>query len=151
MKIPKHSVIVDCKIGKDTRVFDQVNLFKCEIGSNCKIDAFTYIEEGVTIGDFCKVRAFTFIPTGVRIGNHVFVGPRVTFTNDMHPKVDGKWKLLRTVVSDYASIGAGAVILPGVKIGRNALVGAGSVVTKNVPANAVVAGNPARFLHKRKN
>ncbi len=150
MNSSRYSVIKGCKVGKGTRIQDQANLFKCEVGRNCKIDAFTYMEEGVKIGNSCKIRAFTFIPAGVIIGNHVFVGPRVTFTNDMHPQVDGAWKMLHTNVADYASIGAGAVILPGIKIGRNSLIGAGSVVTKNVPSNTVVAGNPARILHKRR-
>ncbi|MEM2966934.1 MAG: acyltransferase, partial [Candidatus Nitrosocaldaceae archaeon] len=109
-------------------------------------DAFVYIEEGVEIGDNCKIRAFTFIPTGVRIGNNVFIGPRVTFTNDKYPRIGKEWKLLETVIEDDVSIGAGSIILPGIRIGTSAMVGAGSVVTKDVPARSVVIGNPAKVI-----
>ena len=142
----KFSVIVDCEIGEGTIIYDQVNLYKCKIGRNCKIDAFVYIEEGVEIGDECKIRPFVFIPTGVKIGNRVFIGPGVIFTNDKYPKVKGEWQLLKTIVEDDVSIGAGAVILPGIRIGRGALIGAGAIVTKDVPPYAVVAGNPARII-----
>lgn len=142
----KYSIIVDCEIGEGTVIHDQVNLYKCKIGRNCKIDAYVYIEEGVEIGDECKIRPFVFIPTGVKVGNRVFIGPGVIFMNDKYPKVKGEWKLLRTLVEDDVSIGGGAVILPGINIGRGALIGAGAVVTKNVPPNAIVAGNPARVI-----
>jgi acetyltransferase-like isoleucine patch superfamily enzyme len=145
----KYSVIVDVEIGEGTIIYDHVNLYKCKIGKNCKIDAFVYIEEGVEIGDECKIRPFVFIPTGVKIGNRVFIGPGVIFTNDKYPKVKGEWKLMETIVEDDVSIGAGAVILPGVRIGRGALVGAGAVVTKDVKANAIVVGNPAREIGRR--
>ena len=127
-----------------------MNLYKCKIGRNCKIDAFVYIEEGVKIGDECKIRPFVFIPTGVKIGNRVFIGPNVTFTNDKYPKVKGEWELRETIVEDDVSIGAGAVILPGVRIGKGAMIGAGAVVTKDVPEGSVVVGNPARELVNRK-
>jgi acetyltransferase-like isoleucine patch superfamily enzyme len=145
----KYSVIVDAKIGEGTIIYDHVNLYKCKIGKNCKIDAFVYIEEGVEIGDECKIRPFVFIPTGIKIGNRVFIGPGVIFTNDKYPKVKGEWKLMETIVEDDVSIGAGAVILPGIRIGRGALVGAGAVVTKDVRANAIVVGNPAREIGRR--
>lgn len=114
-----------------------------DIGKGSKIHSHVWIGEGVTIGENCRVQAFTFIPSGVKVGNNVFLGPRVTFTNDKHPPSGGKdWS--ETVVEDGAVIGAGAVILPGLVIGRGAVVGAGSVVTKSVPAGKTVYGNPAR-------
>jgi UDP-2-acetamido-3-amino-2,3-dideoxy-glucuronate N-acetyltransferase len=145
---PRFSRIVDAEIGEGTTVRDHVNLYKCRIGRNCKIESFVYIEEGVTVGDDCKIKPHVYIPTGVTIGERVFLGPSVTFTNDKYPRVKGDWKLLGTVVGQGASIGAHSVILPGVSIGRNAMVGAGSVVTTNVPDGVIVSGNPARPLAK---
>ena len=142
-KEPKYSVIEQADIGEGTVVHDHVNLYKCKIGRNCKIDAYVYIEEGVTIGDNCKVRPFVFIPTGVTVEDDVFIGPGVCFTNDKYPKARGEWKVVQTTVKKGASVGANSTILAGVTIGEEALVGAGSVVTKNVPDKAVVAGNPA--------
>lgn len=139
----KYSVLVDVEIGEGTIVRDQVNLYKCKIGKNCKIDSFVYVEEGVVIGDNCKIRPFVFIPTGVTIEDNVFVGPSVTFTNDKYPKSRGEWTLLETKVKSGASLGAKSVVLPGVTVGKNAIVGAGSVVTKDVPDRAIVVGNPA--------
>ena len=154
-KVPgssKFSIIKDAEIGEGTRIHDQVNIYKCKIGKNCKIDAYVYIEEGVEIGDNCKIRPFVFIPTGVIIEDNVFIGPNVTFTNDKYPRVRGRWRLLPIRVKRGASIGANSIIIAGVTIGENALVGAGSIVTKDVPSNAVVAGNPARIIrYKDKN
>jgi len=145
----KYSVLKDVQIGAGTVIHDQVNLFKCKIGKNCKVDAYVYVEEGVVIGDNCKVRPFVFIPTGVAIEDNVFIGPNVSFTNDKYPKARGEWKLLRTRIENGASVGANSVILPGVTIGEEALVGAGSVVTEDVPSRAIVAGNPARIMGYR--
>jgi UDP-2-acetamido-3-amino-2,3-dideoxy-glucuronate N-acetyltransferase len=146
---PKFSVFEGVEIGEGTVIHDQVNLFKCKIGKNCKIDAYVYVEEDVVIGDVCKIRPFVFIPTGVTIGDEVFIGPNVSFTNDKYPKARGEWKLLRTRIENGVSIGANSVILPGVTIGEDALVGAGSVVTKNVPSRTIVAGNPAHIIGYR--
>ena len=145
----KYSFIEDAKIGEGTIIHDQVNLYRCRIGKNCKIDSFVYVEEGVVIGDNCKVRSFVFIPTGVTIEDNVFIGPNVTFTNDKYPKVKGDWILLKTLIKSGASLGANCVILPGVTVGRRALVGAGAVVTKDVRDKAIVAGNPAVIIGHR--
>jgi len=144
--MPRYSLIQDADIGAGTAIHDQVNLYRCKIGKNCKIDAYVYIEEGVIIGDKCKVRPFVFIPTGVTIEDQVFIGPNVSFLNDKYPRARGNWRLLPIRVKKGASIGANSVLLPGVTVGKGALIGAGSVVTSDVPNHAVVAGNPARVI-----
>lgn len=144
----KHSVIVDVEIGEDAVIYDHVNLYKCKIGNRTKIDSFVYIEEGVTIGDDCKIRPFVFIPTGVTIGDRVFIGPNVSFTNDKYPRMRTDWELLETVIEDKVSIGAGATILPGVTLGEGAMIGAGSVVTKDVKPGSLVIGNPAKEVQQ---
>jgi len=146
LRQPRFSVIVDAKIGDGTTVRDHVNLYKCKIGKNCKIESFVYIEEGVTVGDNCKIKPHVFIPTGVAIEDEVLVGPNVTFTNDKYPRVKGDWILLKTIVGRGASVGANSVILPGVRIGENAMIGAGSVVTRDVPDGVTVCGNPAKVV-----
>jgi UDP-2-acetamido-3-amino-2,3-dideoxy-glucuronate N-acetyltransferase len=128
---PEKSTILDCKIGRGTVIHSHV-----------------WIGNDVSIGENCKVQAFAFIPDGVEIADHVFIGPRVTFTNDKYPPSNGTgWE--KTQVGAYAVIGAGAVILPGVTIGAHAMVGAGSVVTRDVPIGAVVYGNPARIKRQK--
>jgi len=149
MKNTRYSIIKKTSVGRDARIYDQVNLYGCKIGKNTKIDSFVYIEEGVTIGDGCKIRPFVFIPTGVVIEDHVFIAPNVTFTNDKHPRAHGEWTRLNTRVKRFASIGAGATITPGVQIGENALIGAGSVVTRDIPDNAIAIGIPARVVGSR--
>ena len=149
MRRPRYSIIKEASVGDGSRVYDQVNLYGCKIGKNTKVDSYVYIEEGVTIGDDCKIRPFVFIPTGVTIEDDVFIAPNVTFTNDKHPRSHGEWKLLQTRVKSHASIGAGTTIIPGVTIGENALIGAGSVVTKDIPDNAIAVGTPARIVGHR--
>ena len=131
------------KTGHGTKIWhpELSVLLNCAIGSRCTIHAQVWIGDNVIIGDDCKVQAFTFIPDGVEIGNRVFVGPRVTFTNDKYPP-SKDW--LGTVVEDDVSIGAGVVVVCGVRIGKGARIGAGSVVTKDVKPGALVYGNPAR-------
>lgn len=148
MSKPKYSIINDVAIGQNSRIYDQVNLYKCQIGEDCKVDAFVYIEEGVIIGNRVKIRAFTFIPEGVTIEDDVFIGPNVSFLNDKYPRSRGTWKLLKTKVKKGASIGGGSIIL-AVTIGKNSLIGAGSVVTRDIPDNVLAYGNPAKIIRKR--
>lgn len=133
------------KTGKETIVWhpELSTILDCSIGDFCTIHSHVWIGNNVKIGNHCKVQAFSFIPDGVIIGDGVFVGPRVTFCNDKHPP-STTWE--QTVVGDYVSIGAGAVILPGVTLKKHAIVGAGAVVTKDVESYTVVVGNPARVL-----
>jgi acetyltransferase-like isoleucine patch superfamily enzyme len=145
----------DVRLGKDVKIFAFVNLYGCEIGDESKIGTFVEIQRGAKLGKRVKVSSHTFICEGVTIEDEVFLGHSVTFINDRYPhatNVDGSlqtdldWLLERTLVKRRASIGSGSTILCGVCIGENAIVGAGSVVTHDVPEGAVVAGNPARFL-----
>ena len=144
----------DVKLGKDVRIFDFVNMYGCEVGDGSKVGAFVEIQKGVKIGRNCKISTHTFICEGVTIEDNVFVGHNVSFINDKHPRAtnpdgsmqtEANWKVVATVVKKGASIGTSATILCGVTIGENAIVGAGSVVTKDVPPGAVVAGVPARL------
>ena len=145
----------DVKLGEGVKVFDFVNLYGCEIGDNSKIGTFVEIQKGVKIGRNCKISTHTFICEGVTIEDGVFVGHGVTFINDRYPRAvtsegdlqtEADWELESTVVKTRAAIGSGATILCGVTIGEGAIVGAGSVVTKDVPANKVAAGNPAKII-----
>jgi UDP-2-acetamido-3-amino-2,3-dideoxy-glucuronate N-acetyltransferase len=140
----------DTKIGRNVYIKDPVNIYGCEINENVLIAPFVEIQKGVKIGKNCRIQSHTFICDGVTIESDVFIGHGVMFCNDKYPKVQNPdWKLERNLVKRGASIGNGAVILPGVTIGERALVGAGSVVTRDVPANMIVVGNPARVLRRR--
>ena len=149
------SIAPDVKLGKDVRLSKFINLYGCEVGDNTKIGAFVEIQKNARVGRNCKISSHTFVCEGVIIEDEVFVGHNVAFINDSYPRAtapDGQlqteqdWKVEQTLVKKRASIGSGSTILSKITIGENALVGAGSVVTKDVPPNAVVAGNPARIL-----
>jgi acetyltransferase-like isoleucine patch superfamily enzyme len=145
----------DVKLGKDVRLAAFINLYGCEVGDETKIGAFVEIQKNATVGKRCKVSSHTFICEGVTIEDHVFIGHGVMFINDSYPRATtstgelqtaADWKVEQTLVKKGASIGSGATILSNVVIGEHAIVGAGSVVTRDVPAHAIVAGNPARVL-----
>jgi acetyltransferase-like isoleucine patch superfamily enzyme len=145
------------KLGKNVKIYDFVNLYGCEIDDDTKIGAFVEIQAGAKIGRHCKISSHTFICAGVTIEDGVFVGHNVTFINDLYPRAtteDGKlqtekdWACILTVVKRGAAIGSSATLLCGITVGENAIVGAGSVVTKDVPPNTIVAGNPARVIRE---
>ena len=150
-----NSIAEDVKIGANVRLSKFINLYGCEIGDDTKIGAFVEIQKNAVIGKRCKISSHSFICEGVIVEDNVFIGHGVIFTNDSYPRAtntDGSlqtesdWKVEPTVIKKGASIGSGATILPNLTIGDNAIVGAGSTVTKSVPANAIVAGNPAKIL-----
>jgi acetyltransferase-like isoleucine patch superfamily enzyme len=145
----------DVKLGRGVKLSKFINLYGCEVGDETKIGAFVEIQKNARVGKHCKISSHTFICEGVRIEDDVFIGHGVTFINDTYPRattLDGSmqteadWKVERTLIKRGASIGSGSTILCNVTVGENAIVGAGSVVTKDVPPNSIVAGNPARFL-----
>jgi len=145
----------DVKLGENVRLSKFINLYGCEIGDETKIGAFVEVQKNAKIGRRCKISSHTFICEGVTIEDNVFVGHGVMFINDSYPRAtkpngnlqtDADWKVERTVVKTGASIGTGVTILPNICVGEHAIVGAGSVITKDVPANAIVAGNPAKVL-----
>lgn len=145
----------DVKLGVDVKLAKFINLYGCEVGDFTKVGAFVEIQKNAKVGRHCKISSHTFICEGVSVEDNVFIGHGVVFINDLYPRatnMDGTlqteadWKVEPTVVKKGASIGSGATILAQVTIGENAIVGAGSVVTKSVPANAIVAGNPAKVL-----
>ena len=142
----------DVKLGQDVVIHSFVNLYGCEIGDGTKIGSFVEVQKGVTVGRNCKLSSHSFICEGVRIEDEVFIGHGVTFINDKYPRAtandgalqtDADWKVVPTVVKRRASIGSNATILSGVTVGERAIVGAGAVVTKDVPDDAVVIGNPS--------
>jgi UDP-2-acetamido-3-amino-2,3-dideoxy-glucuronate N-acetyltransferase len=151
------SIADDVVLGRDVSIYNFVNLYGCEIADGTKIGSFVEIQKGARIGRNCKISSHTFICEGVLIEDEVFVGHGVSFINDKYPRAtnesgalqtEADWKVERTIVRRGASIGTGAVILGGITIAERAIIGAGAVVTKDVPAGAIVAGNPARLLRK---
>jgi acetyltransferase-like isoleucine patch superfamily enzyme len=149
------SIAPTVRLGKDVKLADFINLYGCEIGDETKIGAFVEVQKNARVGRRCKISSHTFICEGVDIEDNVFIGHGVTFINDSYPRAtssggslqtEADWKVEQTRICKGASIGSGSTILSNVTVGENAIVGAGSVVTKNVPANAIVAGNPAKVL-----
>jgi acetyltransferase-like isoleucine patch superfamily enzyme len=152
---PYVCIAADVKLGRDVKLSKFINLYGCEVGDESKIGAFVEIQKNATVGKRCKISSHTFICEGVTIEDNVFIGHGVVFINDSYPRAttdggnlqtEADWKVERTVIKKGASIGSGATILSHITIGENAIVGAGSVVTKDVPPNTIVAGNPARVL-----
>jgi acetyltransferase-like isoleucine patch superfamily enzyme len=153
------SIAPDVKLGQNVKLSKFINLYGCQIGDNTKIGAFVEIQKNAAVGNNCKISSHTFICEGVKIEDNVFIGHSVTFINDSYPRAttgDGSlqteadWKVEPTIVKKGASIGSGSTILSKITIGENAIIGAGSVVAKDVPANSIVFGNPAkvhRFLN----
>jgi acetyltransferase-like isoleucine patch superfamily enzyme len=148
-------IAADVKLGKDVRLSKFINLYGCEIGDGSRIGAFVEIQKNARVGRRCKISSHTFICEGVDVEDYVFIGHGVMFINDVYPRAtapggglqtEADWNVEKTRICKGASIGSGSTILCNVTIGENAIVGAGSVVTKDVPANAIVAGNPARVL-----
>lgn len=154
-EIPYRLIAENVKLGKNVKIFAFTNLYGCEIGDDTKIGTFVEIQKGARVGSRCKISSHSFLCEGVILEDEVFIGHGVMFTNDRTPRAtasDGKlqteadWKCESTVIKKGASIGSGATLLCGITIGERAIVGAGSVVTRDVPQNAVVAGNPAKVL-----
>ena len=150
-------ISADVRLGRNVKLSQFINLYGCEIGDETKVGAFVEVQKNARIGSRCKISSHTFVCEGVTIEDHVFIGHGVMFINDTYPRAanpdgglqtEADWKVEKTLVKKGASIGSGSTILSKVTIGENAIVGAGSVVTKDVPANVIVAGNPARFLRK---
>jgi acetyltransferase-like isoleucine patch superfamily enzyme len=145
----------DVKLGTNVQLSQFINLYGCEVGDETKIGAFVEIQKNASVGNRCKISSHTFICEGVVIEDNVFIGHGVMFINDSYPRAttpfgklqsEADWKVEPTIIRKGASIGSGVTILSNITVGENAIVGAGSVVTKNVPANSVVAGNPAKVL-----
>jgi len=151
------SIAADVKLGKDVKLSKFINLYGCEVGDNTKIGAFVEIQKNAKVGKNCKISSHTFVCEGVTIEDDVFIGHGVTFINDIYPRAtvaggglqtEQDWKVEPTLIRKGASIGSGATILAKVTVGERAIVGAGSVVTKSVPPDSIVAGNPARVMRK---
>ena len=163
MTVPEASgwrIATDVRLGRNVRIYDFTNLYGCEIGDDVRIGAFVEIQKGAKIGNRCKISSHTFICEGVTLEDGVFVGHHVVFTNDLYPRAtneegqlqtDEDWECIPTLVKRGASIGSGAVLLCGITVGEDSVIGAGSVVTRDVPRGAIVAGNPARIIRAAAN
>ena len=154
-----HHCLKNVSVGENVKIFKFVNAYDCEIGDNTKVGAFVEIQKNAVIGKNCKISSHTFICEGVTIKDNVFVGHNVSFINDKFPKAVNKsgklqsendWKVTETIVEEGTSIGTSATIMCGVHIGKNAIIGAGAIVTKDIPENSVAFGNPARIQKKSK-
>jgi len=154
---PTIKVMPNVKLGQNVRIFGFVNLYGCEVGDDSRIGTFVEIQKNAKIGQRCKISSHTFICEGVKIEDDVFIGHGVMFTNDLFPRAttetgapqtEADWQCLPTTIKRGASIGSNATLLCGITVGERAIVGAGAVVTKDVPAGTIVAGNPARVLRK---
>lgn len=157
---PKHCLRVapDVKLGKNVKLFDFINLYGCEVGDETRIGCFVEIQKGASVGSRCKISSHVFICEGVTIEDEVFIGHGVTFTNDLWPRSvhldgsmikHGEWACRRTIVRRGASIGSGATLLGGITVGENAMIGAGSVVVRDVLPDTTVVGNPAKPLNNQ--
>lgn len=149
--------INNVKLGKDVKIFDFVNLYGCSIDDNSKIGTFVEIQKNASVGKNTKISSHTFICEGVHIGDNVFIGHNVTFINDKYPRsanpdgsmqTEADWTVVETYIKNGASVGSSSTILCGVTVGENSIVGAGAVVTKDVPPNTIVAGVPAKIIKK---
>jgi len=147
--------LVDVKLGDDVKIFNFVNAYGCSIDSGTKIGTFVEIQKGATIGKNCKISSHSFVCEGVHIADNVFVGHNVTFINDKFPRAttengvlqtDDNWECIETFIEEGASIGSSVTILCGIRVGKKSVIGAGSVVTRDVKENTIVAGNPAKFI-----
>jgi acetyltransferase-like isoleucine patch superfamily enzyme len=154
---PLKIIAPDVILGKEVKIYDFVNLYGCQIGDYSKIGTFVEIQKGSTVGRRCKISSHTFICEGVTIEDEVFIGHGVTFINDKYPRAtnvrgglqtETDWVCVPTRIGEGASIGSGATLMCGITVGENAIIGAGSVVLKDVPENTIVAGNPAKILRK---
>ncbi len=152
-----NQIIKNVRVGENVHLPSFINLYGCEIGKGTRVGPFVEIQKGVRVGENCKISSHSFLCEGVELGNFVFIGHGVMFTNDRRPgacnadgslKGEGDWTLEYTWIEDFVSIGSGAVILPGLRIGEHASVGAGAVVTRDVAPHTIVAGNPARVMKK---
>lgn len=159
MEASARHIAAGVRMGRNVRIYDFANLYGCQIGDDVRVGAFVEIQKGAKIGNRCKISSHSFICEGVTLEDEVFVGHHVVFTNDLYPRAtteegqlqtDADWQCIPTLVKRGASIGSGAVLLCGITVGEGAIIGAGSVVTKDVPPGVIVAGNPARVMRSVK-